>query len=61
MTDEYIKGLITGIALQPLYVVQGSSDNRIDFNDRFEPISACAMKCEVADIGAINFTTEVIS
>ena len=60
MTDEYKKGLVTGLALQPLYVVQGSSDNKISFSEHCEPISACVMKYEIADISSAYFMTEVI-
>lgn len=52
MTDEYKKGLVTGLAMQPLYVTQGSSDNRLGLTERFEPVSACGMGCGVAGMDA---------
>lgn len=61
MTEEYKKGLLTGLALQPLYVVQGNNDNKINLSERFEPISVCGMRAEILEISDIGSTMEVIS
>lgn len=52
MTDDYKKGLVTGLAMQPLYVTQGGGDNKLELTERFEPVSSCGMGCGIVSMDA---------